>query len=57
MRCSRPELLNRVCLVGSAGRTHRLPRAECDSLCDAVPKPYLGESPSELAPLAGVCVS
>ena len=54
LRCSRPELPNhRV----SAGRTHRLPRAECDSLCEAVPKPYLGESPSELAPLAVVCVS
>ena len=59
LRCSRPELPNRVCLiiVCSAGRTHRLPRAECDSLCEAVPKPYLGESPSELAPLAVVCVS
>jgi hypothetical protein len=48
---------NRVCLAGSAGGTHRLPRAECVSLCVAVPKPYLGESPSELAPLAVVCVS
>ena len=49
---------NRVCQIGSVGgRTHRLPRAECVSLCVDVPKPYLGESPSELAPLAVVFVS
>ena len=53
-----PGVPNRVCLTGSVGgRTHRLPRAECVSLCVDVPKPYLGESPSELAPLAVVFVS
>ena len=49
-----PGVPSRVCLTG---RTHRLPRAECVSLCVDVPKPYLGESPSELAPLAVVFVS
>ena len=52
---------HRVCQPGVPKRvrgcTHRLPRAECVSLCVAVPKPYLGESPSELAPLAVVFVS